>query len=139
MWSVKVAEEWIRNENTDLHRIQRPFLPAVRPWFRGILSHDFSITYLRTTAHKQILTEIHCNHHPNLSDRNVWNVSGVDSPTTKLHAQKKPCIGYRRHSIFSCSIGVISPTKKLNAQFVAVESETPLTRTVNGMIYIPSK
>ncbi len=49
--------------------------------------------------------------------------------------QKNPCRGYSRHLIVSCKYGVISPTRKLNAQFVAVESETPLARTVSGMIY----
>lgn len=57
------------------------------------------------------------------------------SPTTKLQAQKNPCIGYNLHSIVSCNTGVISPTRKLKAQFVAVEIDTPLARTVKGMIY----
>jgi hypothetical protein len=32
-------------------------------------------------------------------------------------------------------VGVTSPTKKLNAQFVAVERETPFARTVRGRIF----
>lgn len=43
-------------------------------------------------------------------------------------------MGYKRHSICSCKNGVISPTRKLNAQFVAVEMETPFARTARGMI-----
>lgn len=48
--------------------------------------------------------------------------------------QKNPCRGYRRHLMVSCRTGVDSPTIQLNAQFVAVESETPFTRTGRGMI-----
>lgn len=52
----------------------------------------------------------------------------------KLQTQKNPCMKYNRHSIISCNAGVVAPTTKLKAQFVAVERETPLARTVNGMI-----
>lgn len=52
----------------------------------------------------------------------------------KLQAQKKPCIGYSRHLMISWRIGVISPTRKLNAQFVAVDIDTPFARKVRGMI-----
>ena len=55
---------------------------------------------------------------------------------TKLQTQKKPCIGYSRHSMSSCRTGVASPTTKLKNQFEAVESETPLARKVRGMICI---
>jgi hypothetical protein len=34
----------------------------------------------------------------------------------------------------SWRIGVISPTRKLNAQFVAVDIETPFARKVRGII-----
>jgi hypothetical protein len=34
----------------------------------------------------------------------------------------------------SWRIGVISPTRKLNAQFVAVDMDTPFARKVKGMI-----
>lgn len=34
----------------------------------------------------------------------------------------------------SCRMGVDSPTRKLKAQLVAVESDTPLARTVSGII-----
>lgn len=52
----------------------------------------------------------------------------------KLQMQKNPCIGYSRHSISSCRKGVISPTRKLNAQFVAVDNDTPFARMLRGMI-----
>jgi hypothetical protein len=55
----------------------------------------------------------------------------------KLQVQKKPCIGYSRHSINSCRAGVVAPTMKLKAQFVAVDIDTPLARTMRGMIYRP--
>lgn len=56
-------------------------------------------------------------------------------PRIKLQTQKKPCIGYNFQVITSCKYGVTSPTKKLNAQFVAVERETPFARTVRGRIF----
>lgn len=43
-------------------------------------------------------------------------------------------MGYNRQVIYSCSGGVISPTRKLKAQFVHVDKDTPLARIVNGMI-----
>ena len=65
----------------------------------------------------------------------IPSIQSTNSPRMKLQMQKKPCIGYNLHSIASCRYGVISPTRKLNAQFVAVERETPFARTVKGMIY----
>ena len=62
-------------------------------------------------------------------------VSGKKKYTRmKEQQQKNPCMGYKRHRIFSCNIGVASPTTQLKAQFVAVDSETPLTRTAKGII-----
>ncbi len=61
------------------------------------------------------------------------------SPTMKLQIQKLPCMGYNLHSISSCKYGVTSPTSQLNAQFVAVESETPFARNSRGMIFIGKK
>lgn len=55
-------------------------------------------------------------------------------PTTKDTQQKKACRRYSRHSIHSWSMGVISPTSQLNAQFVAVLREAPFARMLRGRI-----
>ena len=117
-----------------------------------IVSGYTGSTLVRTSCHAPArkLTEV--NYHHTIS---VYVVRGVHFsyvPTTKLQAQKNPCIGYRRHSMTSWRNGVISPTKKLKAQLVwhkatdqikaiyrngpptAVDRDTPFARTVNGMI-----
>jgi hypothetical protein len=53
---------------------------------------------------------------------------------TKLAAQKKAWMRYRRHAMRSCRIGVTSPTSQLNAQFVAVLKLDPLARMLRGRI-----
>ena len=65
----------------------------------------------------------------------ILNVIHEHLPKTKLHAQKNPCMGYNRQAISSCIYGVVSPTRKLKAQFVAVDNDTPFARTLRGIIY----
>jgi hypothetical protein len=55
-------------------------------------------------------------------------------PRTKLTAQKKACTRYSRHLIVFWRMGVSSPTRKLNAQLLAVLKLAPLARMLRGKI-----
>lgn len=79
-------------------------------------------------------TEVYCRRDSSGFAYNLCRLKRL--PRMKLQTQKNPCIGYNLHSITSCKRGVIHPTRKLNAQFVAVDSETPFARTANGMIFV---